>query len=313
MGLSFKKALLLSAIESVPGTPETLVAGDGAMVIRNPQYSQNNNNIQRDFISPDHGTLASIPGSISGQITFDTELKGGASLGVAPQVGKILKMCAFAETLNPPTNTTYALQGSTFVHGTIAFDLQDDAGGNGPRYSLKGAQGNMVFSAEVGAFMNLGVTMTGAYITPTDLAALSPTFETKAPPVFRNGTFTIGGTALKVRSFSIDLQNQIILTPDINEQSGFALARYGSRTPQITFEAELVNIATHDFTGLIEAGTESALVLESEVIANNTVRLDATKLQYTNFAISNVDNIPVASITGQLNRGGTNELLITLS
>lgn len=312
MGLSFKKALILSAIEATPGTAETLVAGDGAMVVRNPQYSQNNTNIERDFISPDHGTLASLPGSISGQISFDTELKPGASLGVAPQVGKLLRMCGFSETLDAGVDVEYALGGSGFEHGTVAFDLQDDGGGNGPRYAIKGAHGNLVFSAEVGGLMNIAATLTGAYITPTDVAALSPTFETKIPPIFKDGTFTIGGVALKVRRFSIDLRNQIVLTPDINEASGFALARYGSRAPQITFDAELTTITTHNFTGLIENATESALVLQSQVTANNTVRMEATKLQYTNISFNNQDNIPVVSVTGQLNRGGTHELLIRL-
>lgn len=313
MALSSKKAILLAALESVSGTPETLVVGDGGLAITDISYSPDIKLLPRNIISSTFGQLAAVPGAKSASVNFTTELKGGGAAGTAPLLGIILQMCGFTETVNAAVDVQYALANTGLQTGTMAYDLQDAVSGNGPRFSIFGAMGNPTFAANVGEFATVSVDMLGGFTAVTDVAPLSPTIETLAPPVFQNGTFTIGGVALKVRSFSLSPANQLALIPDINAASGYDRVAYVDRAPTFSFVAELEKVSVHNFMGLIEAGTESALVISTAAVAGNTVRIDATKLQYTTPTLGETDGIPTISMQGQLNKGGTNELLITVS
>ena len=312
MGLSYKKAILLAEIEATPGTPETLVVGDGGLVVTELSYNPDISLLQRNAITQDFGQLAAVSGTFAGRLDFASELKGSGAAGVASAIlDDLLQMVGFgAGVVVADTSVTYDLASSGLKTGTLAMDLQDTDGSDGPRFSIAGAMGNLVISGRVGEIAQARFAMQGIYQNIADVAPLSPTFETVIPPVFRNGTFTIGGVALKVRSFSIDLGNRIVLIPDINAANGFAYATYVDRQPTLTFEAELVAVATHDFAGLIKANTESALVIKTPVAAGNTVQISASKLQYTGMSINNQDNVPIAAMQCQLNKGGTNELEI---
>lgn len=314
MGLSYKKAILLAEIEATPGTPETLVVGDGGLVVTDLSYSPEISQLKRNAITQDFGQLASVSGTFAGRIDFTTELKGSGAAGTEPLLDDILRMCGFgAGVVVPATSVTYDLASTALKNGTLAVDIQDTDGSDGPRLAIAGAMGNLVISGRVGEIAQVRASLQGLFIDPTDVSPLAPTFETVIPPVFRNGTFTVGGVALKVRSFSVDLGNRIVLIPDINAANGFAYASYVDREPTVTFEAELTDIATHNFLGLIKNNTESALVIKTPVAAGNTVQLSASKLQYVGMSLQNVDNVPIAAVQCQLNKGGTNELEIQLT
>jgi len=313
MALSAKKAIVLNALEATAGVKETLVAGDGGLAITEITYNPDIRLLPRQIISATFGQLAAVPGSKSAALSFTTELKGGGSAGSAPELGIVLQGCGFAETVNAGVDVEYALANTGLQTLTSAYDIQDAVSGNGPRFLIFGAQGNITISASVGEFGQTKVDLLGAFDPIVDVAPLSPTIEILAPPAFINGTFTIGGTALKVRSFEINTGNQLALIPDINAASGFDRVEYVDRAPTFSFVAELEKVSVHDFMGLVEAGTESALVIVTPAVAGNTVRIDATKLQYTTPTIGETDGVPTISMNGQLNKGGTDELLITVS
>ncbi|MGD9850106.1 MAG: hypothetical protein AB7T38_02445 [Nitrospirales bacterium] len=314
MGLSYKKGILLAEIEATPGTAETLVVGDGGLVITDITPSWDPALLKRNAITQDFGQLASVSGSFAGGISFETELKGSGAAGVPSLIDDLLRMVGFgAGVVVADTSVTYDLVSTGIKTGTLAFDLQESDGSDGPRFMIYGAVGNLVISGNVNEFMRLRFEMRGILAPAADVSPLSPTFETVIPPVLRSGTFTIGGTALKGRGFEINLGNQIALNPDINASRGFAYAEITDREPTGTLQMEYTKVATHNFQGLLEANTEAAMVIKTPVAAGNTVQLSASKLQYTGLSINNVAGKPVASVPIQLNKGGTNELEIQLT
>lgn len=312
MALNFNQGALFLAEESTPGTLETFASGDGGFAISAIQPAPEIGRQEQNIITPNLGTLASVATTFAGGMTFTTQLKGGSALGVAPKAGAILRMAGFTETLNSGTSVEYDL-GGTFARHSAAFDVNDDAGGNSFRFASAGCLANIVLSVgAVGEFLAMACTVRGTYEDASDVSPLSPTIETKIPPVFREGIFQVGGVSLKARSFSLDLGNNVILQPDIGSSSGFKLAKVVNRAPVITFEAELENVATHDFYGLVKANTENTLLIRSENITNNTITIEASKCKYNDPSLANADGAPVVTMQAQLNIGGTNEVKITL-
>ncbi|GJL55822.1 MAG: hypothetical protein NPIRA02_29540 [Nitrospirales bacterium] len=308
---SFKNGVAFFAEESTPGTLETFAGSHGGLAISNPQPNIDVGRQQREILLPQKGTLASLATTFSGGLTFNAELKGGPSLGVAPKAGAILKMAGFQETLDPGVDVQYDLADND-VHHSMALHLHDGSGG-AIQFASAGALANVVFSVgAIGEFIQMACTAIGAYVPVADVSEISTTIETKAPPVFRSGLFTVGGFALKVRSFSLDIGNQIILDPLVDSPSGFALARISQRTPTLTFEAELEKVSVHDFYGLVASDIENALVIRTEDTNNNTIRFDASKLNYITPTLGDSNNAPTVQMQAEINYGGANELKITI-
>ena len=315
MSLSYKKGILLVELEGTPGTAETLVVGDGGLVITDIQPSWDVSLLKRNAITQDFGQLAAVSGSFAGGITFETELKGSGSAGVADAIlDDLLQLVGFgAGVVVADTSVTYDLVSVDMPKGTLAFDLQESDGSDGPRFMIYGAVGNLVISGIVNEFMKLRFEMRGILAPAADVTPLSPTFGSVIPPVLRNGTFTLGAAARKGRSFEINLNNRITFNPDINASRGFAFAEITDREPTATLAMEYTKVGTHNFQGVLEANTEAAMVIKTPVAAGNTIQLSATKLQYVGMGLNNVDGKPIAAMQCQLNKGGTNELEIQMT
>ena len=56
--------------------------------------------VERNVLRPQIGQLAPIKGTKGGNISFGVEMIGSGTAGVAPQIGRLFKMCGFSETVN---------------------------------------------------------------------------------------------------------------------------------------------------------------------------------------------------------------------
>ncbi|MDH3279633.1 MAG: hypothetical protein OEQ18_00710 [Gammaproteobacteria bacterium] len=314
MGLNYNHGVVLIADETVPGTAEALVAGDGGMIVSNITYNANPKPIDRNAIISNKGQIASLMSPAwEPSIEFDTELKGGGTpLGVAPKVGQILQMANFSETIVASTTVTYELDGAD-NHKTLAWDLKDDTGANGPRFLIYGALCGLSISLGIEKPGSIRVKGLGKYQAPADVAPLTPTLELLAPPFFMGGTFTIDGDALNVREFSMDTNPELFLIPKISDAQGFQYARISKLKPTFSVTCELPGIATQDIYAIMRAATEIALSIATPAVAGNTITISATKLQYTGIALSEDRGIPLATITGQINYGGASHFKMVLT
>ena len=313
MAKNYNHGIILVADEATPGTPETLVAGDGGMVVSNITYNANPKPIPRNAIISNKGTLAALMSPAwEPSIEFDTELKGGGAAGSAPKVGELLQAANFSETVNVATDVVYELDGPD-DHKTMAWDLKDDAGGNGPRFLIYGALCGLTISGGIDQPGSIRVRGLGKYQAPADVAPLTPTLELLKAPFFIGGTFTIDGDALNARDFSIDTNPELFLVPKLSDAQGWDRARIGKLNPTFSVTVELPNISDQDIYAIMRAATEVAFVASTPAVAGNTVRIDCSRLQYTNITLSEDRGIPLATISGQINFGGTHHFKVTVS
>lgn len=311
---------LAAKIETVEGTAETL-AGADAILVRNFSFKPNDQMNKRPISSSSLSKYPAVPGLRSAAIEFDVELRGSGSAGTAPEFGKLLKACGFAETVvASPASVTYlptSLRGGTPVSvPTLTLGGYVD----GILKKIWGARGDVSLKLKVGEPGLLHFAFTGADYSVTDEAMLSSglSFQTTIPPIFANATFGIGGYSpsmnAMLENLEFKLNNKVTLRPSAHYSSGHLSAQITDREPSMSFDPEMVPVATHDFYGILRAGTEAALSLVLGSIAGNIITITAPKVQYGPINPGDRNGIETLGIDCQLNRNaGDDELSIVLT
>ncbi len=100
MTLLYRRQAIALALESTPGTAETLDSGDAAFVVQNISASPNIQQIERDFFRDSLGSIPSLTGVREGSISFESELTGsGNHVTTAPPWATLIRACGFGETV----------------------------------------------------------------------------------------------------------------------------------------------------------------------------------------------------------------------
>ena len=203
--------ILFCSVEDTYGTEKTLVATDvlATMGLEGKIFEGESDEIRYDG---DGGT--DIPevyrNSHNG---FDFELYGAASgsKGVAPHIGKILRVCGANEFITENTDVRYrAADISEVDSGTFAMYEKVDSA-KWLRYLTTGARGQIGFSFQDGGKSKFKVSnLLGAYHEPTVFSqALANDFGTQKTRIAKNVDFentahlTFDGHQLCVQSLEV--------------------------------------------------------------------------------------------------------------
>ncbi len=114
MALLNKRRVVLAKIEGTYGTDPTPTGAANAMLVSNLDITPLDAKIvERNVIRSFLGNADQLMSSVNVGITFDIELAGSGTAGVAPAYGPILRACGFAETLTAAAVTGTAQAGGT--------------------------------------------------------------------------------------------------------------------------------------------------------------------------------------------------------
>lgn len=117
MALRNRNAVTLFKIESTPGTDAAPVAASDAIATENFRIRPALNTIRTNEDSGSLDDLGPIVAGMQVVINFDLRLKGAAAAGSAPEWGKVMRACGWAETLTasaiPAAPEACAAGGST--------------------------------------------------------------------------------------------------------------------------------------------------------------------------------------------------------
>lgn len=280
-----QKFQVAAATEDVEGTAETLEAGD-AILVSNAKFTPDIPMIRRNVNRTTLSRKASISGKRSAQIEFDVELKGSGSAGTAPEFGKLIKACGFAETVVEATSVTYTPL-SDWSDPTLTMAMYED----GMIYKLWGCQGDMSIILEAGNPGSIHFVFKGADFSITDGALLSASYQSTSPPIFANASFTISSYAAIISKLDLAMNNVLAMRPSVNAANGNLSARVSDRDPLGTIDPEHVLVATEDFFGDWRAGTLSAMTATVGSAAGNICTITAPKCRYSSIALNARDNI----------------------
>lgn len=248
-GLRFSANMaLLARVEAVSGTAETTYTGtDVVLLTEEPEITFEPVNIDRNLVRPYWGASEQIQGTHLAKLKFKTELAPSGSPGVAPAVGKLLRGCAFAETIVATTRVEYAPISQ--VTESLSFRFFND----GVRYVTRGARGRAKLNLDAYKtptaefeFWGIGKTVAAAALPTVSYAGtIVPLAVTAANSSdFLLGTTLTagavsGGTSYPARALSIDIANDLqhyLNTRD--EQVGIASRRITGKTSVILDETQ---------------------------------------------------------------------------
>ena len=282
---------LWAAIEATYRTGEAIVAGDAIEIrklVANPTDSIKivERQIIRNSLAPDvHQYGASLFG-----FSFDVELKGSGTAGIAPRVGPLLRACALKETIVASTSVTYEPESDIDQHDSVTIWMKE-----GPNLrKVTGCRGVCTGAVDSGGELLLSFTMTGHIDSEAAAAAPAQTFETTKPPVFKNIAFTAAAVATPIGKLAFDLGNTLAIAPDPNQSNSFGVIRVTARKVAGSFDPEAQSIATQDPIGDLRAATE--LVVATGVVgptAGNKYAINFPRAQYMNVAPGDRDGVRI--------------------
>lgn len=306
MTLLKQKRVLAAKVETTVGTAISLAGADAAFnaydVMIQPKI-----NFQQIEGQGGFGYLPSVPEAYIGEATFKTPLSfNGTTTPTWASV--LLPACGFVETtqvFNPVTEAP----GSNVKTLTIGCYL------DGVFKSICGAVGNVKFVLPTGKMAYAEWTFSGAWITPTDVSILTPTYPTTEHS-FRasGGASSFNSVGLCFENVTIDLGNVVTARECTTNASGIHSFIITGRNPTITANPEAKLVATRDSYGNMLSRTEG--IFTTTLSGNGTLAFSAPRAQITSISEADRNKLVTDEITWQCNRNGTTvdrELAITFT
>lgn len=304
---------IAAKIETTEGTAIALAGADANNLIMEPRFKVESPMYDREFLDLSLSPHKAIATTRSARLTFKCEVKGSGAAGTAPAFGKLLKACGFGETVVASTSVTYAPISALANIPTLTLGVYRD----GLKKTLKGARGNVKYSAKSGEPGMLEFEFLGVYEEVIDAAILTPSgVETTIPPVLLSANFSIASFAAKVSQLAFDMTNTLELRGDINTSSGFISTLLTKRYPKGSFDPEDELVADHDFYGRWLANTTGVLTWKHGATAGNICTLSAPTVQYTDIAEADRNGIATLGVDflmARNNAAGDDDLSIAFT
>lgn len=316
------KAVVAAKLETVEGTPVATLAADAMFQARNIKIEPGIEMFERNVRRGTFSKFPSIPGKRMGSISFEIDLYGTPSAGVAPAWAILLKIAGFKEAAsgNALTYTTSSVWNpsdlSTSDHKCATMGVYED----GWWQRLYGVRGAFNIVGEAAKPLALTFNGMGVIDDVADVAMLDPTYDAfaKVPPKFAGVGLSIGGLSASEAIFSrieIESGNVVAMQVDANAEPGYRSAYIGDRSPTFKINPNALLIAQgHDFWATWKAGTTAVLACVVGTTLNK-VSFGAPALQYQNVQPGERDDLRTREIEAKLcgsSDHGDDEFVITL-
>jgi hypothetical protein len=281
--------VILAKLEVTYNT-DPVPVGTDAVLVENPSWSFDST--RRFERNPAKASLAPMKGIYGGSlktITFETEIKGSGSAGVAPEISALLQACGCAETIVGGTSVTYKPSSTVSTHKSVTIYYYED----GLRRIITGARGTFQFNGEVGMGGKISWTFTGHYSDPTDVALVTPTYDSTVPVVMLGlSSFLVDSYAAKLTKIAFDIGNTLAKPGDITQADGFGEVRISGRNVTGSLDPEQTLVATYNWVNKWKTNVSGAL--DTGVIgtvAGNRWRVTMPALNYLSLGPADKEGI----------------------
>jgi len=307
-----KRAIIAAKAETTYNTDATPTAATDAILVEDlqPGLAEGARMQDQPVVRPSLGTKPQIYGGSLMQLQFSVPIKGSGTAGTAPEWGRLMTACGFAETVSVGTNVVYAPASSGFDSLTIYY-WQD-----GLQYNLTGARGAWSLTGNAGERAMLQFTFTGHVSGPVDdPLPSSPAFDDTEGPIVKSASMTVGGDTLEIGALTLDSGVEVASPADINGADGYGEITITGRDINGQIDPKAVLVATKDLIGDWRAGTDAAIntgVIGST--AGNRFQLELPACRYRDASLGDRDGL----VTHQMSFGahevsGDDEATLTLT
>lgn len=228
-----------------------------------------------------------------GKATFTMEFRGTQGAAMNTALVACLQACGCEQSLQVYTPT-----GVHATQETVTLTFYE----NGLKKILAGCMGEAEIynNAEDGRIL-VDFDFTGRWTVPTDAGFPTIANSTANPFIWGTppGAFTFGGESIKISTFRFKLGNEVAVYPDAGNY-GIAYGKIVNRNPTLTIDPDMDLVENYDYYGLWLAGT---IHIVSLILADGTDKatLAIPRLQITDIAESDRDNVMTLDLTGQCN------------
>lgn len=275
--IKFKSKIILVKVEpanayGVDAGPTALL---NAMLLTDVQIQpMEGEDVSRNLELPYLGAQEEIPSAFRAVLTGSFELVGSGTAGTAPAWAPMLRACGVAEVITAGTSVEYSPVSDD--HESVTASLQI-----GPwRHLILGGRGTAVLSMNAQGIPVARVTITGLFVRPADQARPANVDLTKfqGPQVATKAntpTFTIGGAPFVLRSYELNLGNDVQPRLLIGTERIVIV----DRAEALTVTVEGVPYATYNPFAIAEDRTQQAVVIQHGTIVGRKVTITAGQAQ----------------------------------
>lgn len=149
-----------------------------------------------------------------------------------------------------PVNIVYGPASSSI--SSLTMYVYND----GLLYKFTGCRGNVSFAFESGGPAKMSFTFRGMFLSKTDVALPTVTYDSTRPPIWKGGAFTINSVAAAGQSLSLDVGNQLAQPDNPAAAEGFDPAVITARQMRGSINPNETLIATRDIMADFRAQTK---------------------------------------------------------
>lgn len=280
-----RRAIVAAKIETTEGTAEALAAADANFLVVDPKFEIIMPLFERQNVDASLSPFNAVRGTQEAQLTFKVEAKGSGTGGAAPAVGKLLKGCGYVETISGVSSSYDFGTGASSSMTLALYSYTNTGSGNLLRQQMRGARGNVKFTAKAGEPGFFEFTFKGVYDGTTDQADLQGSgLEQTTPPAFLTANLLMQSFAARLESVSIDVGNNLAPRGDVNKAEGIFSFAITNRSPKGSVDPELDLVANHDFYGKWVSGVTASLSFLLGGTSGNQLVVTAPAIQYSKVA-----------------------------
>lgn len=285
-------------LESTQNTPVTPGATDHFLAWDVSDPSPVVETLPRDQQSMSLDQLISARGEVYVEVSFKTEMIGGAAAGTAyAPIGAFLQAMGSSETVSAATSVTYApisipASSNFFTAGKSAtLDVYKGANAtqSGLKHQIKGAVTvELKLKLTAGKLPYWEVKMRGLYVAVTDSVAPSVTYSALIAPKVESINFSLHSYSAVATEIEIDFGIESYNRVDVSSADGMKGVEVVNRKPKASVTVEATLVATHDYYGKLKSGVAAAMSFAVGATAGNIHTWSFPKTQYNK--ISQVNN-----------------------
>lgn len=312
-----KQKVLLVKEESSYGV-DASCAGTNAVDARNVVVNYVGEVLERDYVRGNLSPVAPVLGKRHIEISFECDIKGSGSNGVAPEIGDLLEACGFTETIGGASGSSIIYTPNSLLDSTksVTIQVENITSAASCRVDLAtGCRGTVEIDFSASQIAKARFTMRGLYNIPTDAAITTPSYDSTIPPICQSSAFTFNSEgSLVVQQVSLDVANEITPQDDLDASAGLKGFLITGRKPKGSFNPEAVTVATYDFwTDWVNA-TERALTLNLGSTNYNKLAVSCPKCTIDALSEADRNGIKVDEVPFSLaGNSGNDEISLTFS
>ncbi|SPH20987.1 hypothetical protein ASD8599_01728 [Ascidiaceihabitans donghaensis] len=274
MSLKWNSKILLAKIEATYGVDATPTAAQNAILAKEVSFEpMAGSDVSRDLETSFLGGQGSVPIDLHAKLSFKVELVGSGAAGTPPAWGPLMRGCGVAETITAGTSVVYNPVSDGHESLSTYFQVE------GTQHVIKGTRGTCTLDLSSSAIPYLNFEFTGLFTRPTEEARANPDLSGFMDPLPVNNAntpvFTVDGTSLTMRSFMLNLGNEIAPRFLVGEESILITDREDSVETKVVG----VDLGTFDPYGLALDQAEIPIVLKHGTQAGNIIQIDVARAQ----------------------------------